>query len=548
MALLGKGGFELRKWASNSNSLVKDIEHYQSENMVLQMDPDDTIKTLGLPWNAHQDIFKLLIPEISSSRRVTKRAILSDTAQIFDRLGLINPVIVTTKVLLHRLWSLRLDWDESIPVDIHTVWFRHRAQLQKLSALKIPRKIVPKQPVEKQLHRFSDASESAYGACIYLRTVDADDNVRVNLECSKSRVARLKSISLPRLELCGALLLARFTSKVKMALKLDDVGTKYWSASTIVLSWINSPSRNFNSFVSNRVSEIQVLSKAKEWNYVNTTGNAADILSRGCSPEQILLASQWWYGSAWLKEDSSLWPQRCSSLSEEETPERRKILVHIAVAFVPVIVWDTYSSYTKLIRVTASILRFIKSCKQRKNRFGGPLTALELQAAKRSIVKQVQREVFDVELRQLKEAKTIDSNSKLLCLNPILDENGIIRVGGRIGKSAASYDIKHPMVIPSRYQLTELIIRHQHLKQLHAGAEGTLAAVRSKYWPLASRSAVRNLVRKCGKCFRVKPRPTQCLMGELPKNRLESTRPFLNCGAIIAGRFTIVTISSERLR
>jgi len=145
---------------------------------------------------------------------------------------------------MQDIWRLKLDWDESIPLDLNTKWKRYERELHNLGNLSIPRLVTTNDHhIRLELHGFADASETAYGACIYFRSTSVNNKHSTYLLCSKSRVAPLKSISLPRLELCAALLLAQLLAKVSKCISCRIDSTTLWTDSTIVLSWLQSCSR-----------------------------------------------------------------------------------------------------------------------------------------------------------------------------------------------------------------------------------------------------------------------------------------------------------------
>lgn len=538
ISILSSGGFELRKWSSNNKTLLKGLPD-KMEAAVLHLDKDETTKTLGLLWNPSLDIFQFSIPQIDSKRRVTKRSILSDISQVFDPLGLINPIIVSAKILMQKLWLLKTDWDESVPTDVYTSWFFYRTQLRELNSLVIPRLVLPLVSSRSlQIHGFCDASPLAYGACIYIRSLCKTGSVNTSLLCSKSRVAPLKSISLARLELCGALLLARLASKVLDSLKIGSVEKFFWTDSKIVLAWLSASSNKWTTFVANRVGEIQLLTEICDWHHVRTLDNPADILTRGATPHQLLESNQWWNGPSWLDSDIACWPISNAPIDFTGIPEERRVAHVVANKEVEVLPYARFSSFSRLIRAVAYCLRFCANCKLPKQRRStGPLVSDELRAARRAVVKNIQRIEFCAEIRSLEKGAPIENNSKLLCLNPFLDNDGLIRVGGRIKHSRASYSVKHPLLMPGKHSVTQLLIRHFHINRLHAGTEGTLAAIRQQYWPIACRSVVRNVVRQCVQCFRAKPRFSQQIMGDLPKQRVVPGRPFMNCCVDYCGPF-----------
>jgi len=218
---------------------------------------------------------------------------ISAISRIFDPLGLLGPVTLVAKTLIQKLWQLNLDWDEAVSMSIHTSWLQLQTQLHALINFKIPRQVTICNALNIQIHGFSDASETAYGACIYIRTTDQYGRHSSQLLCSKSGVAPLRSITLSRLELCGALLLTQLMEKVSNSLRLQPQRINYWTDSTIVLHWIKSVNKRWNIFVANRISEIHRLSSTEQWYHVRTEFNPADHISRGLLPSSLIDSKLW---------------------------------------------------------------------------------------------------------------------------------------------------------------------------------------------------------------------------------------------------------------
>lgn len=213
-----------------------------------------------------------------TNSRVTKYTMLL-YHKSFDPLRLIGPSTIKSKILIQKLW-LNLEWDELLPIELHTEQLDDE-ELNAINDISIPRVNICQNPVHIELHDFLDASESAYGACIYLRLVNHAGDVTVRLVCAKSQVAPLKTICIPRLELCGALLLSKLADTVVQALTIPLHNRYYWCDSTIVLAWIDGEPHLRKTFVANRLTEIQQLTSSDQWHHVRSASNPADVIARG---------------------------------------------------------------------------------------------------------------------------------------------------------------------------------------------------------------------------------------------------------------------------
>ncbi|XP_029170291.1 uncharacterized protein LOC114939979 [Nylanderia fulva] len=435
--ILNRGGFQLSKWHSNESVLINDM--YDKHNAEVQIDRDATSRILGILWNPSMDVFRFAIELPTDSHKITKRVILSEISRLFDPLGLIGPVIIIPKMLLQEIWQLKIQWDESIPLDMHARWSAFKRQLRELNDLSVPRFIGRNQEGARvQIHGFCDASQRAYGACLYIRRQIHGNEVQIDLLCSKTRIAPLRAISIPRLELCAALLLAQLLDKVRSSIDIKDVRYTLWSDSTIALRWISSCSRKWSVFVSNRVGEIQRLTSGLDWRHVPTTENPADLLSRGVHPHDIGNAALWWRGPALLKSSEESWPSVGEYVPESEMPERRRIVAAVAgvVALSPFSeLIARCSSLDKLCRIVAYCRRFIGPRLRSEGDVGVHVSHVEISAALENICKLVQGEVFSNEFEQLKKGNALTSASSLKSLSPFLDKQGLIRVGGRLEKS-----------------------------------------------------------------------------------------------------------------
>lgn len=164
-----------------------------------------------------------------------------NTSMIFDPLGLLAPCTITAKILIQNLWLEKLSSDESLPASLQFQWIQYYDQLKLLNNFEIPRQAMAPNATEVQIHGFADASKNAYMACVYVRVVVFKSRVHINLLCAKAKVAPLKTQTIPRLELCATLMLAKLILTVESALEETDIDSiTYWSDSTIVLGWLHS--------------------------------------------------------------------------------------------------------------------------------------------------------------------------------------------------------------------------------------------------------------------------------------------------------------------
>ncbi|XP_050495535.1 uncharacterized protein LOC126876672 [Bombus huntii] len=528
--LLKLAGLNIRKWASNDRELLRGLPETDINDKLL-LGESQTFKTLGVVWNSFDDSILYSVKTNDADSRITKRTISSEIAKIYDPLGLLAPVIVRAKMLLQRLWTLKINWDESLPADVHTEWSKYYAHLPLLNNVEFPRKTIINPAAEIQLHGFCDASERAYGACVYLRTITLDGQVCTRLLTAKSKVAPLKSLTIPRLELSGALLLASLATTVLQALPSNIARTVYWTDSTIVLHWINTSPHTLKTFVANRVTEIQRKTHASDWRHIPTTDNPADLISRGQLPEDFLKTTIWQHGPEWLQQPEEYWPT-WNPVPLNETPEQKRATCLSATPADHSIL-GRFSSWPKLIRIAARCLRW----RQTRDR-GKPLTMHELTNAHNRLIKLLQACYFSDEIRALRSDRNSAMKGKLQRLNPFLDKDGMLRVGGRLSHSPMPFNQKHPIILP-KSSVTALIIEHEHLLNLHTGTQATLYALRRSYWPIDGRSQVWSTLKKCVRCCRANPPPVDYIMGDLPAARITESRPFTNVGIDYCGPFYI---------
>ncbi|XP_043225627.1 uncharacterized protein LOC122383367 isoform X1 [Amphibalanus amphitrite] len=262
------------------------------------------VKVLGVIWNPTDDLFAFQGVSLPDDIVPTKRVVLSFIARMFDPLGFISPFVMTLKSLFQELWQLGLHWDDPLPDSCRETFARWLSGLAVLKELRVPRRYSPsawRDGHGAELLAFSDASPKGYGATVYIRVPLEDGSFHVSLVMAKSRVAPVKKLSLPRLELLGCLIAARLVVFVRSALRLShSTPCLCWTDSMVALGWIRADPRKWKEFVANRVTEIQSLTDPERWQHCPGECNPADLTTRGVSAEELVRSELWLSGPSWL--------------------------------------------------------------------------------------------------------------------------------------------------------------------------------------------------------------------------------------------------------
>lgn len=306
--LLEKGGFELSKWCSNVLEMGNLDETKLRDG--IPCEEKETTSVLGLHWSPTEDEFIFKLSPIESKPTWTKRQILSEIGKLYDPNGFVAPFIMSAKLIVQQIWKIHGDWDEPVPQEINDNWNAIIGAVPKLNDIKIPRWLATNQNYSSELHGFCDASQDAYAAVIYVRTPYVDSG-RLNYHCqlvkAKTRVAPLsKPTTIPRMELNGALLLAKLMQYVQEAFQ-DRIGCSYyWCDSQIVLRWIKKHPSQLKTYVANRISDIQDSSDVENWYYVPTGENPSDLATRHY--DLFFNKKQYWFNGPDFLKTSTSWP------------------------------------------------------------------------------------------------------------------------------------------------------------------------------------------------------------------------------------------------
>ncbi|XP_043195478.1 uncharacterized protein LOC122366890 [Amphibalanus amphitrite] len=551
--VLAQAGMELTKLSSNSSVVLDKAAALSSSD-----DAAESHHVLGVEWKPGDDVFSFNGVCVPEEVRVTKRVILSFIARLFDPLGFLSPYIMTLKQLFQETWCLGLDWDEPVSDDICSRFMTWLNGLRLVKGITVPRSYCCegwRDVSALTVHSFGDASEVGYGAVVYLQLTLSDGSVVTPLVIARGRVAPLKRVSLPRLELLASLMAARLLRFVFRALNLPaDSPYRCWTDSMVSLGWIKGDPSRWKQFVRNRVTEIQCLTDPAQWVHCPGSDNPADLITRGVNAK-ALTDSCWFTGPDWLREggdgaaDLPLPPGPDlieSELSAEATGAPAPVAAAQLAATVvaansssePVFEVERFSSLTKAIRVAALVLRFIKRLKERRvsgrSRDLPALSFVELREAKMCLIKLTQLQAYPTELNALGRGKPLSGGSRVASLRPFLDEQGLLRVRSRLVNSDMTLGDKCPILIPKGH-LADLIISFQHVLLKHAGVDSLLTTLRREYWIVGARRAAKRVKRACVACQRQDAAALNAPVAPLPALRASKAPPFSVTGVDFCG-------------
>ena len=538
--IMGDAGMILTKWDSSSGVVSEMLhEHFEEKHL-----GSESVKVLGLKWSPETDCFSFGGIAIPSCLVITKRVILSIMSRLFDPLGLLTPFLMVAKCLFQDLWKEGIDWNQQVPETHCSAFLEWLKGLDLVKGWEIPRRYVDvpwRDAVQFELHAFCDASERGYGCCIYLRVLLSSGHWSTSLVISKAKLAPLKRITIPRLELMGALLGARLLVFVRKSLKLpEDVAFRCWTDSMVALAWIRNDPHKWKTFVSNRVAEIQSLTPPDHWQHCPGTLNPADLVTRGISAEDLIQSPVWLVGPPFLadqvplcREDHECSQQKLLQMTDEIEVETSTVAVAVetsggkATKFLDV---ERWSSLGKSLRVVGWILRFVSNARcPASTRQVGELTYNELCQAKVVLLKSVQEQNYHEELASLAEGRSVSQRSYIFRLSPFIGDDGLLRVKGRLQFSGLSETEKHPVIVPKGH-LSYLLALHVHLSQKHAGVNSMLVSLRDQYWIVGARSVCKTVKRGCVACRRQDASSGDQPMAPLPSVRVTPSPPFATTG------------------
>ena len=555
-------GFNLLGVQSNRLDLLEQLPEDKVKTTLVSIEAQETeyyvTKVLGMYWLSFPDYFtfkmcqdELVDKMLSFNFAPSKREILRTLMRIFDPLGLIAIYLIRGKIVLQEIWREGTNWDEPIPSCLVTLWQEFIRELPNIENLRIPRRYATL-PVEEtiiDLIVFVDASEQAFAATAYFR-FERKDEVEVAHVMAKAKVAPIKRLTIPQLELQAAVLGVRLAKSVEKLHSFKFRSIRYLSDSQVVLSWICSKKYNFKTFVAARIGEILEGSSRKEWFHVRSKDNVADDATKWSDPHMGDNDTRWFKGPLFLQDDISSWPVKPAVECEEEdeiVKLTKLSFIHlfnrnisIELNTIDSIAPRFKSQWLSLTRVVAYMLRFRSIGLDKLKANSKFITPEEICRAEEAIFQKIQHDSFPDEVRALESGEpTVSRASKILKLCPLM-RNGVIRMSSRSQKANMSYAAKCPAILPNKHELVDVLIKYHHEKNFHLGKEMTIADIRSSAWIIDISAAVGRVKRKCQLCKNLSAKPIMPLMGELPAARVDfGCKPFTHVGLDAFGPYHV---------
>jgi len=535
--------FNLRDWLSNDQSLYESWPKERRADFAIT-------SILGINWNPLADLFSLKV-ELVDKVNWTKSDVLSTIASIYDPLGWLTPCLLEAKLFMQKTWSLQVTWSTVLPDDYQLEWNRIFADLKQLEQFSMPRflwKELCTVNCNYELHLFTDASQKAFCCVVYLvkkgRGINESALIFTKLKLAPKKEERRNDLSIPRLELLGVFLAMEI--KTFLLQQLDPMNIVIdkivvWTDATTVLQWLNSPIVQ-GTFVHNRLTEIRKHNDV-EIRHIRSHHNPADLPTHGLVCTKLSRSDLWWNGPAWLI-DHTQWPMPPPNvpIMGPQTVEAVFLTLDVPVSegLISNDMEKRFTSWYKYIRIFRKVVLFCM--KARKNNVTLSLAKLYADAETRLFI-ALQHKYFAQELADLNT--NIQPCPKL---NYFLHTDGLIRCKGRVNSSYLPFETTNPILLP-RCPLTRVLVQYIHEKNMHVGAEHTLAKIRERFWIRRARPFVKSVIHNCLVCrrwdggsFVLPPMPA------LPRVRTDEVSPFLHTAVDLFGPVYIVDDNKKQTK
>ncbi|XP_072010850.1 uncharacterized protein [Engystomops pustulosus] len=558
--MLANSNLRLHKIASNSKKLMEAFPSHDYSNDLKDLSTDTfpMQRSLGLLWDLKSDTFTFQVSE--EEKPFTRRGVLSAINSLYDPLGFAAPVTIQGKAILRDLTHDASDWDEQLPNEKKVLWVEWKDSLTNLSHLHVARSYAPVPSTEVQLQRlyvFSDASIKAIAAVAYLKTVDIKGQCHIGFVMGKAKLAPLPEHTIPRLELCAAVLAVELAEMIATEMHLEIKDAVFYTDSKVVLGYIYNESRRFYVYVNNRVLRIRRSTLPKQWNFVPTDQNPADQATRSVAANR-LKDTTWFTGPAFLySSEHSTTDLKTFELvdADKDAEIRPKVsTLHTVTSdnYLKSHRFSRFSTWKSLVRAITFLTHIARSFKNTKladvkeckgwHLCKNVHAVTELDQSKNVIIRTVQHEVYAKEIDSIINHRPIPKDSVLKKLDPFIDADGLLRVGGRLNEARIDFEGKHPILIPGHHHISYLLVRHYHEQVKHQGRLFTEGALRAAgLWIVGAKRCVSKFIFKCVTCRKLRGIFKTQKMANLPSDRLSTEPPFTNVGLDVFGPWFVVT-------
>lgn len=554
---LKHGGLNLHKVVSNSKEVMRQFSPEKLDKSVKNLDPGNNTlpmqRSLGLQWDLNTDTFTFSVKK--DQKPFTRRGVLSVINSIFDPIGFLAPVTIQGKLILKDLITSINGWDDPLNIQYLPKWESWKESLSQLQYVHIPRTYLklPWSTTKKEVHIFSDASEQTIAAVAYLITSLPNETSQIGFVMGKAKIAPSSGHTIPRLELCAAVIATEIAETISYQLDIPLESFKFYTDSKVVLGYIGNQTRRFHTYVSNRVEKIRRSSEPKQWRYIPTNLNPADCATRYIHAKDIR-------NSVWLKGPIQFFNFSAQNIEPidiyplvhpEGDTELKQDFVTLKVEIkrkscLGSSRFARFSSWRRLVEAIARLTHIatsfsgIDTCK--KWHLCSVFKSVEhFQEAETLIIRVVQHETYGKELEAINQKKSLPKESHILKLDPFLDEYGILRVGGRLNKSNIPSVERNPIIVPAKHHIAILLVRLHHTSVQHQGRHITEGAIRSAgLWIVGGKRLISSIIFKCVVCRKLRGKFVCQKMADLPSDRLEQAAPFTYVGVDTFGPWQIV--------
>ena len=534
---LQRGGFELREFTSNTPEVMNRLAIENDKQA-----ESTSVKLLGYSYSTVDDKLTLKKELTLNRKAATRRQILSAISEIYDPIGIANPVTINFKLLMRSIIEKRVKWDETLPNDIIMTYNKLCELFESCKHhFVIDRKMINTQ-IPADINCFVDASKSALGFVSYITQCNES-----KFMFSKTKVSPQPPKSLPTLELLAVFLALKCLSNIldehhMRKANIDKINI--YCDSQVALAWLlKGTAMKKNIFVNNRLKDIKEINKRFavrqiKVNYKFATGesNVADIITRKTSHSQVTNSiPEWLSGPQWLLTGEQP-AGNLGCIPDEFTEALTVAATTTAASDTAIINVARFGSYQRLLGVTTKVFYAIAKFKRKH---------ISVEQAKVAafnyLIKRDQKDHYDSVIKYLSD-RSKDNVPIVFQLNLFLDAEGIIRSKSRAEKSLLlNYNEKNPVLLKSSSHLSELLIKYAHEQCQHMGVDSTINFLRrSGFWLSQSRGAVHRMIRGCVKCQRFNNRNFKAPIGtSLPVDRVNETIPFKITGIDYTGHYFV---------